>query len=78
MEHTVLVVEDEKEIREAIGIYMKNQGYHVILAKNGKEGLEKIHENDVHLAIVDIMMPVMDGITMVMEVRKNMTSLSFS
>ena len=70
MEHTVLVVEDEKGIREAIGIYMKNQGYHVILAKNGKEGLEKIHENDVHLAIVDIMMPVMDGITMVMEVRK--------
>ena len=63
MEHTVLVVEDEKGIREAIGIYMKNQGYHVILAKNGKEGLEKIHENDVHLAIVDIMMPVMDGIT---------------
>ena len=44
MEHTVLVVEDEKGIREAIGIYMKNQGYHVILAKNGKEGLEKIHE----------------------------------
>lgn len=41
MEHTVLVVEDEKGIREAIGIYMKNQGYHVILAKNGKEGLEK-------------------------------------
>lgn len=70
MEHTVLVVEDEKGIREAIGIYMKNQGYHVILAKNGKEGLEKIHENDVHLAIVDIMMPIMDGITMVMEVRK--------
>ena len=42
MEHTVLVVEDEKGIREAIGIYMKNQGYHVILAKNGKEGLEKM------------------------------------
>lgn len=71
MEHTVLVVEDEQGIREAIGIYMKNQGYNVILAANGKEGLEKIEINDIHLAIVDIMMPVMDGISMVMEARKH-------
>lgn len=70
MEHTILVVEDEQGIREAIGIYMKNQGYHVILAENGLDGLNKIKENDIHLAIVDIMMPVMDGIQMVMEVRK--------
>ena len=61
MEHTILVVEDEQGIREAIGIYMKNQGYNVILAANGKEGLEKIETNDIHLAIVDIMMPIMDG-----------------
>lgn len=71
MEHTILVVEDEQGIREAIGIYMKNQGYNVILAANGKEGLEKIEINDIHLAIVDIMMPVMDGISMVMEARKH-------
>lgn len=71
MEHTILVVEDEQGIREAIGIYMTNQGYNVILAANGKEGLEKIETNDIHLAIVDIMMPVMDGISMVMEVRKH-------
>lgn len=70
MEHTILVVEDEQGIREAIGIYMKNQGYHVILAENGLDGLNKIKENDIHLAIVDIMMPIMDGIQMVMEVRK--------
>ena len=61
MEHTILVVEDEQGIREAIGIYMKNQGYNVILAANGKEGLEKIETSDIHLAIVDIMMPVMNG-----------------
>ena len=41
MEHTVLVVEDEKGIREAIGIYMKNQGYHVILAKTVRKVLKK-------------------------------------
>lgn len=71
MEHTILVVEDEQGIREAIGIYMKNQGYKVILAENGKDGLDKIETNDIHLAIVDIMMPIMDGISMVMEARKN-------
>ena len=70
MEHTILVVEDEQGIREAIGIYMKNQGYNVILAANGKEGLEKIETNDIHLAIVDIMMPVMDGITVTKLIRK--------
>lgn len=70
MEHTVLVVEDEKGIRDAIAIYLRNQGYQVCLASNGKEGLEKIAENDIHLAIVDIMMPVMDGITMTLKVRE--------
>ena len=49
MEHTILVVEDEQGIREAIRIYMKNQGYNVILAANGKEGLEKIETNDIHI-----------------------------
>ena len=70
MEHTVLIVEDEQGIREAIGIYMRNQGYSVILAENGEDGLEKVNES-VHCAIVDIMMPVMDGITMVEKLREH-------
>ena len=70
MDHTILVVEDEKGIREAIQIYLKNQGYHVFLAENGHEGLEIVKREAIHLAVVDIMMPVMDGITMTMEVRK--------
>lgn len=70
MEHTVLVVEDEKGIRDAIAIYLRNQGYQVCLASNGKEGLEKIAENDIHLAIVDIMMPVMDGFQLVEEMKE--------
>lgn len=69
MDHTILVVEDEKGIREAIQIYLKNQGYHVFLAENGQEGLEIVKREAIHLAVVDIMMPVMDGITMTMEVR---------
>ena len=70
MEHTILVVEDETGIRKAICIYMKNQGYRVFDAANGKEGLELIEKEDIHLAIVDIMMPVMDGVTMVMKARE--------
>ena len=71
MDHNILVVEDEKGIREAIQIYLKNQGYRVFLAENGQEGLTIIKRETIHLAVVDIMMPVMDGITMTMEVRKD-------
>lgn len=71
MEHTILVVEDEKGIRETVTIFLKNQGYQVLQAENGKEGLKLIKEHEIHLAVVDIMMPVMDGITMTMELRKN-------
>ena len=71
MDHNILVVEDEKGIREAIQIYLKNQGYRVFLAENGQEGLNIIKRETIHLAVVDIMMPVMDGITITMEVRKD-------
>ncbi|MBC2577213.1 response regulator transcription factor [Peptostreptococcus russellii] len=68
--YNILVVEDEKEIAEAIEIYLLNQGYNVVKAYNGEEGLEAIEKNDIHLAIVDIMMPVMDGVTMIMKLRE--------
>lgn len=71
MEHAILVVEDEAGIRETVNVFLKNQGYCVYSASNGKEGLEMIEKHDIHLAIVDIMMPVMDGITMVMKLREN-------
>lgn len=68
--YNILVVEDEKEIADGIAIYLTNQGYNVFKAYNGIEGLEVIHTKEVHLAIVDIMMPKMDGITMVMQLRQ--------
>lgn len=67
----VLVVEDDKEIRDGIEIYLKNQGYEVSKAEDGIEGLKVIEEKEIHLAIVDVMMPRMDGIHMVMELRKH-------
>ena len=66
----VLVIEDDKEIREGVEIYLKSQGYEVFQAADGVEGLEVIEKEDIHLAIVDIMMPRMDGISMVVKLRE--------
>ena len=66
----VLVVEDDKEIREGVEIYLKSQGYEVFQAADGVEGLEVIEKEDIHLAIVDIIMPRMDGISMVVKLRE--------
>lgn len=70
-QYRVLVVEDDKEIRDGIEIYLKSQGYEVFKAADGVEGLEVIRGKEIHLAIVDVMMPRMDGIQMVMELRKD-------
>lgn len=70
MEYNILVIEDENGIRETISIFLENQGYHIFTAENGAQGLEIIHNNDIHLAVVDIMMPVMDGMTMVLKLRE--------
>ena len=66
----VLVVEDDEQIRDGFEIYLKSQGYEVSKAADGIEGLEKLKEKEVHLAIIDVMMPRMDGIHMVMRLRK--------
>ncbi len=66
----VLIVEDDKQIRDGIEIYLKSQGYIVYKAADGIEGLQVIQNQEIHLAIVDVMMPRMDGIHMVMQLRK--------
>ena len=55
--YNVCVVEDDQEIRDGIGIYLVSQGYHVFKAANGQEGLDIISKEEIHLAIVDVMMP---------------------
>ena len=70
MTYSILVAEDDREIREGIAIYLRNQGYQVFLAENGREGLDILARETIHLAIVDIMMPVMDGIQMTMHLRE--------
>lgn len=66
----VLIVEDDKEIREGVEIYLKSQGYEVYQAADGLEGLKVIESQEIHLAIVDVMMPRMDGIQMTIKLRE--------
>lgn len=68
----ILVVDDDKEIAQLLGIYIKNEGYDPITAYNGKEALTKLHTTpDIGLMILDIMMPEMSGIEVIKEVRKD-------
>ncbi len=70
MNYNILVCDDEKDILDAIRIYLKAEGYKVFTAEDGARALEIIKENEIHLAIIDIMMPVMDGITLIMKMRE--------
>ena len=66
----VLVVDDEQDIRTLLNIYLKRLGYEVVEAADGVEGLEVIEKEEIHLAIVDVMMPRMDGIQMTVKLRE--------
>jgi len=68
--YNVLVVDDEKEIRDGIEIYLKNEGLTVIKAKDGIDAIEKLHENTIHLIILDIMMPRQDGFSTTFKIRE--------
>lgn len=70
-EHTILIVEDERALRESISAMLELHGYKVILSENGKEGLEITHKHMPDLIISDIMMPEMDGFEFLHEIRSN-------
>lgn len=68
--YNILVCDDEKDIVSALKIYLMSDGYQVFEAYNGQEALAAIDENEIHLVLMDIMMPVMDGIQAMVEIRK--------
>lgn len=68
--YTILVVDDEKDIVSALEIYLKAEGYRVLSACNGKEALAAAAREDVHLILMDIMMPVMDGLSAMAQLRQ--------
>ena len=67
----VLVVDDEKEIRDAIDIYLRGEGINVIKAGDGFEALEILDKEDIHLVELDIMMPKLDGMRTCLKIRES-------
>ncbi len=71
VKYNVLVVDDEEEIREAIEIYLKNENIQVFKARDGIEALMVLEEEEIHLILMDIMMPKMDGIKATFKIRES-------
>ncbi len=70
MEYKILLVEDEKDIREVVKKYLEKEGYLVYAGENGVEGLEMFNNYNPDLAVLDIMMPGIDGLQVMKEIRK--------
>ena len=66
----ILVVEDDRVIREGLIEYLSEFGYEIIDAKDGKEALEKFNKNEIHLVLLDILLPFLNGIEVLKEIRK--------
>jgi len=69
-EYKILVVDDDKEIRNALNIYLTNEGMEVFLAADGLEALKILEIEEIHLILMDIMMPNMDGIQTTLKIRQ--------
>ena len=66
----ILVCDDDREIAGAVEIYLRNEGYNVFKAYDGLEALDIVRNNEIHLIIMDIMMPKLDGIQTTMKIRE--------
>ena len=67
----ILVCDDDKEIVEAIDIYLSKEGYNVIKAYDGLDAIEKLKSNEVQLLLIDVMMPKLDGLRTTLKIREN-------
>jgi DNA-binding response OmpR family regulator len=70
MDYTILICDDDEAILSALRIYLEQEGFSVVRATNGKEAIKVIEDTTIHLVLLDIMMPVMDGIQAAVEIRK--------
>lgn len=68
--YNILICDDEKDIVSALKIYLQTAGYGIYEAYNGKEALSQVREHDIHLVLMDVMMPEMDGITAMVKIRE--------
>lgn len=69
--YNILVCDDERDIVSAVRIYLSSEGYTVYEAYNGKEALAVIKKEEIHLVLMDIMMPQMDGIEAMVKIREH-------
>ena len=69
--HTILICDDDKDIVSALDIYLSSEGYKTVKAYNGNEALRAVEQNDIHLILMDIMMPELDGIKTLLKVRES-------
>ena len=69
--YNVLICDDQPDIVNALKIYLSAEGYHIYEAFNGKDAVEIVKSQDIHLLLLDIMMPVMDGITTTAQIRQH-------
>lgn len=69
--YNILICDDEADIRSALKIYLNTEDYNILEAENGKQALDIIEKEDVHLLLMDIMMPVLDGIRTLTRLREN-------
>lgn len=68
--YNVLVCDDDEAILESLRIYLTAEGYNVLTAVNGREALEVIHKNKIHCIVLDIMMPLLDGLKTTLHIRE--------
>ncbi|MEG0671734.1 response regulator transcription factor [Clostridium sp.] len=71
MSKNILVVDDDKDIRELVAVYLKTENFNVELAENGEEALELIKKKEFDLVILDVMMPKLNGLDTLIRIRKN-------
>ena len=70
MSYNILICDDEQDIVSALKIYLEAEGYRTFSAANGKEALELLDREDIHLVLLDIMMPVLDGVSALSKLRE--------
>ena len=66
----ILVCDDDREIVDAIEIYLQQEGYHIFKAYDGEEAIQTLGEQEIHLLIIDVMMPKLDGIRATLKIRE--------
>ena len=70
MSYNILICDDEQDIVSALKIYLEAEGYRTFAAANGREALEVLDREDIHLVLLDIMMPVLDGVSALAKLRE--------